>query len=166
MKFEITIKKENMKEITETSSKFLLYFIKTCMILLIICSALIVLSSILIEHNYGKEAFHIIYAIAILIAMTLVLKYAVNLQIRRINELSQNKGFLEYSYEFKENSINVINHTTSATTDISYDNIKKWRESEHFLILITKGRQGIVINKDEANEKNLQEFLKNKCKKG
>ena len=26
MKFEITIKKENMKEITETSSKFLLYF--------------------------------------------------------------------------------------------------------------------------------------------
>jgi len=29
MKFEITIKKENMKEITETSSKFLLYFIKT-----------------------------------------------------------------------------------------------------------------------------------------
>jgi len=98
--------------------------------------------------------------------MTLVLKYAVNLQIRRINELSQNKGFLEYSYEFKENSINVINHTTSATMDISYDNIKKWRESEHFLILITKGRQGIVINKDEANEKNLQEFLKNKCKKG
>ena len=57
------------------------------MILLIICSALIVLSSILIEHNYGKAAFHIIYAIAILIAMTLVLKYAVNLQIRRINEV-------------------------------------------------------------------------------
>ena len=166
MKFETTVKKEDMKEITETSLNFLFKIIKMCTILLIICSTILSLSSIIIEHNYGKALFHIFYCIAFLIATFFVSKFIIKLPIKRINELSQNKGFFEYSYEFKENSINVINHTTSATVDIRYDNIRNWKESAHFFILITKARQTIVINKDEANEKNLQEFLKDKCKKG
>ena len=86
--------------------------------------------------------------------------------MKKIKEKSQNKELLEFSYEFKENSINIFNRVTSENYDISYDNIKKWKESKNFIIIQTKAKEFITINKDEANEKNLQEFLKDKCKRG
>ena len=86
--------------------------------------------------------------------------------MKKIKEKSQNKELLEFSYEFKENSINIFNRVTLENYDISYDNIKKWKESKNFIIIQTKAKEFITINKDEANEKNLQEFLKDKCKRG
>lgn len=110
--------------------------------------------------------FFIFYAIIFPIAMVLVLKYAVKIQIRRFNELSQNKNFIEYRYEFKDNNINILNRTTFSNINIPYDNIKNWKESENFLVITTKSHMALIIYKNEANEYDLKEFLRDKCKRG
>ena len=118
MIFKTTINKENIKEITRTSFKSFYTFIKICTIYVIFGSILVSLFYLHTEQNLGKALFFIFYAIIFPIAMVLVLKYAVKIQIRRFNELSQNKNFIEYRYEFKDNNINILNRTTFSNINI------------------------------------------------
>lgn len=162
MKFETTLKSENIKEISNISlPKFVLVI---CRILLIL--TLLLTTACFLLNSYVNALIYLILDILIVFYPSLLKHIIFKRTMNKINEITQNKGIITYCYEFKENSINIINQTISANYDISYDNIKNWKESAHFFILITKARQTIVINKDEANEKNLQEFLKDKCKGG
>ena len=163
MKFKTIVKKEDLKELVKTALK--LNFIKFGTIIVILFLFLQAFSSILFDNDYIKAFFQISYAIAFPIGLFFIFKYIINLQMRKIDELSQNKGLIEYIYEFKENNVSITNCSTSVTVDISYDNIKNWKESKHFLLIVTKSNNYFIIDRNDANEKNLKEFLKDKCKR-
>ncbi|WP_071441478.1 YcxB family protein [Traorella massiliensis] len=163
MKFKTIVKKEDLKELVRAALK--LNFIKFGTIILVFFLVLQAFSSIITDNDYIRAFFQTFYAIAFPIGIFFIFKYIINLQMRRIDELSQSKGLIEYIYEFKENSVSIMNCSTSVTLDISYDNIKNWKESEHFLLIVTKSNNYFIIDRNDANEKNLQGFLKNKCKR-
>ena len=161
MKFEIILYKKDIDEILKKLSPQILpiaYYI--------IMIIYIILSLIYYSIDYRYFFLFLIAGIIFGFYPTLFRKIQFYRKMKKIKEKSQNKELLEFSYEFKENSINIFNRVTSENYDISYDNIKKWKESKNFIIIQTKAKEFITINKDEANEKNLQEFLKDKCKRG
>ena len=161
MKFEIILYKKDIDEILKKLSPQILpiaYYI--------IMIIYIILSLIYYSIDYRYFFLFLIAGIIFGFYPTLFRKIQFYRKMKKIKEKSQNKELLEFSYEFKENSINIFNRVTLENYDISYDNIKKWKESKNFIIIQTKAKEFITINKDEANEKNLQEFLKDKCKRG
>ncbi|WP_281628117.1 YcxB family protein [Traorella massiliensis] len=161
MKFEIILYKKDIDEILKKLSPQILpiaYYI--------IMIIYIILSLIYYSIDYRYFFLFLIAGIIFGFYPTLFRKLQFYRKMQIIKEKSQNKELLEFCYEFKENNINIFNRITSENYDISYDNIKKWKESKNFLIIQTKAKDFIAINKEEANEKNLQEFLKDKCKRG
>lgn len=162
MKFEIILYKKDIEEVLKRLFPKIIYiYCYICMIITIFFTLIIYVS-----EYYELTLLFLISTIYFLFYPTLFRKIQFYRKMKKIKEKSQNKELLEFSYEFKENSINIFNRVTSENYDISYDNIKKWKESKNFIIIQTKAKEFITINKDEANEKNLQEFLKDKCKRG
>ena len=162
MKFETILYKKDIEEVLKR------FFPKIIYIYCYICMIITIFFTLInyVSEYYELSLIFLVFTIYFVFYPTLLKKIRFYREMKRIKEKSQNKDFLEFSYEFNENNINIFNRITSENYDISYDNIKKWKESKNFIIIQTKAKNFIAINKDEANEKNLQEFLKDKCKGG
>lgn len=83
---------------------------------------------------------------------------------RKSAKVSQNRFIENYGekahlvFDFTENTI------LTGSSHLNYDSLSQYIETTKFVVLLTKSKQFIALNKEEANQKELLSFLINKNK--
>lgn len=91
-------------------------------------------------------------------------KRSIKLTKERWQEVHSGKNII-YHYDFKEDVISISNLTNQGKAEISYDVFRKYVETEHYALLMTKTKQYLVFNKDVAREHDIKGFVKQKNEK-
>lgn len=156
---DTTLDVEGNKEIIQGSvSPFTKIFGHVCSIILVIIALFL-------------PGFPTSYRILV-IALAGVGEFAEFSSVRHLIKLATNRfeeaypaGKVEYQYQFMDNAVRVINKNMKGQLDYDYSVFARYYETDRYLVVISRSKQFIAIDKQKAEEKHIKELLQEKAPK-
>lgn len=164
MEIRSEIKTEHIEEVIKAN--YPKEHIRTVHVIAVIFLVLAVVT--FFRNNFGTAAItcgiYILGALGIEIILYRARKKAV--KTSKIRWMENTKGQnMVFHYRFDEDVLHIQNITSGGHMDMAYDNFKKYIETEHYALLLTKGRQYVALEKAVAQEHDIEGFVKARCKK-
>ena len=70
---------------------------------------------------------------------------------------------IQYQYSLEENILIIQNMNNGAKEEMEYNIFKKIIDTDHYMLLITKGGQCVTFSRQAAGERNLKLYFMSKC---
>jgi len=116
---------------------------------------------------YFRSAFFIVLIFIFISIIPFSIMQNIKMMIKRIQETTNAREY-ECTTSFGDESMTMINHSTNGTTNILYDNIHRFVETNNYYALFTKAEQFVLVNKKDIEQAQKKEefisFIKSHCK--
>ncbi len=156
MEFETTIRMDHIAEVQKAA-----YPKKAEITIHVICGVFLLLT---VYHLIGLSfAAAVIYAIGAG-AMEFILYHSKKRIVKLIRERLAETGTSELRYrcEFTEDALSIANLITGGKTNLPYAVFAKYFETVHYALLMTKSRQMVILELEQAKRYQVKEFLQAK----
>lgn len=113
----------------------------------------------LADRAYGSMALLLAVSLMLTIEVIWLPRHSVKVQMRRIQEMCGTASMRE-TIRLEADHVAMHNHSTQAQVQFPYPTLVRFEETVHYYVLVTHGKQAIIVSKDALGAAGCAAFVR------